>query len=159
MAILNSSDGSIPPQRIVVLISSSAAHRLIRATYPNLPIPTAYLGLQPFLFQNTRNRTRGNYYVEIVRIVSGARPDAIELAGGCIVFVVKLGVMVHCVVTEVDCSEPLIVHEVPIDRGKPIETYEQRLHQVEWEIIVQAMKRVLDELKLLPQEVVDENTE
>ena len=73
---------------------------------------------------------------------------------------VKLGVLVHRVVMEVDCGEPLIVHKVPVERGKPIKTYEERLHQGEWEIIVQATKRVLDEgVKPLPQEVIDENTE
>ena len=66
--------------------------------------------------------------------------------------------MVHRIVTVFDRGEPLVVHKVPIERRKPIESYEQRLHQVEWGIIVQVMKRVLDEVKPLPQEVVDENT-
>lgn len=64
----------------------------------------------------------------------------------------KLGVMVHRVVAEVDRGEPLIVREVPIEKGEPLEVYEERLHRVEWEIIVQATKRVLDEVKPLPLE-------
>ena len=66
--------------------------------------------------------------------------------------------MVHCIVTVFDRGEPLVVREVPIERRKPIESYEQRLHQVEWGIIVQVMKRVLDKVKPLPQEVIDEIT-
>ena len=283
--VINSSDGSIPSRRLVVLISGSgtssyqcpesyhthcfdplfiigtnlqalidaqntpalphtsivlvlsnrkAAHGLTRASSANPPIPTAYLGLQPYLRQNAGKKTREDYDLEIARIVLGARPDAIVLAGwmhivseaflevlkgaralpprerkeregkeegqknnvdgeedltplhpipvinihpalpgqfdganaiqrGYDAFqcgeVDKLGVMVHRVVAEVDRGEPLVVREVPIERGEPIEIYEQRLHQVEWEIIVQATKRVLDEVKPLPQEVVDENTE
>ncbi|KAI5985645.1 formyl transferase [Pisolithus albus] len=62
----------------------------------------------------------------------------------------RLGVMVHRVVAEVDRGEPLIVREVPIEKGESIEVYEERLHRVEWEIIVQATKRVLDEVKPMP---------
>lgn len=277
--VINSSDGSIRPRRLVVLISGSgtfpsyqcpeschthcldplfitgtnlqalidaqntpalphtsivlvlsnrkAAHGLTRASSANPPIPTAYLGLQPYLRQNAGKKTREDYDLEIARIVLGARPDAIVLAGwmhivseaflevlqgaralppreregkegqengeedltpfhpipvinihpalpgqfdganaiqrGYDAFqrgeVDKLGVMVHRVVAEVDRGEPLIVREVSIERGEPIETYEQRLHEVEWEIIVQATTRVLDEVKPLPQEVVEENIE
>ncbi|KAL0068013.1 Bifunctional purine biosynthetic protein ADE5,7 [Marasmius tenuissimus] len=59
------------------------------------------------------------------------------------------GVMVHRVVKEVDRGEPLIIREVPIEKGEPLETFAQRLHSVEWEIIVQATKKALDEVKPL----------
>ncbi|KAH7921048.1 phosphoribosylglycinamide formyltransferase [Leucogyrophana mollusca] len=55
------------------------------------------------------------------------------------------GVMVHRVVKEVDRGQPLIIREVEIKKGEPIEEFEKRLHTVEWEIIVQGAKRVLDE--------------
>jgi len=55
------------------------------------------------------------------------------------------GVMVHRVVKEVDRGEPLIVRTVEIKKGEPIEAFEERLHQVEWEIIVDGAKKVLDE--------------
>ncbi|KAI6109047.1 hypothetical protein EDD16DRAFT_1616180 [Pisolithus croceorrhizus] len=67
----------------------------------------------------------------------------------------RLGVMVHRVVAEVDRGEPLIVREVPIEQGVPIEVYEERLHSVEWEIIVQATRKVLDEVRPLPPEGID----
>ncbi|GBE78300.1 Phosphoribosylglycinamide formyltransferase [Sparassis crispa] len=58
----------------------------------------------------------------------------------------KTGVMVHRVVKEVDRGTPVIVSEVEITTGEPIEVFEERLHKVEWEIIVQATAKVLDEV-------------
>jgi len=59
------------------------------------------------------------------------------------------GVMVHRVVKDVDKGEPLIVREVGIIKGEPIEAFEERLHEVEHEIIVQAAAKVLNEVKPL----------
>ncbi|GJE86024.1 phosphoribosylglycinamide formyltransferase [Phanerochaete sordida] len=57
------------------------------------------------------------------------------------------GCMVHRVVREVDAGEPVIVREVEIKEGEPIEAFEERLHKTEWEIIVQGAAKVLDEVK------------
>ncbi|KAJ2922381.1 hypothetical protein H1R20_g14714, partial [Candolleomyces eurysporus] len=57
------------------------------------------------------------------------------------------GAMVHRVVKDVDRGEPVIVREVPIEKGEPIESFEERLHKVEHEIIVQAAAKVLEEVK------------
>ncbi|KAF5376980.1 hypothetical protein D9615_007219 [Tricholomella constricta] len=65
--------------------------------------------------------------------------------------ITQTGVMVHRVVKDVDRGEPLIVKEVPITKGEPIEAFEEKLHKVEHEIIVQAAARVLEEAK--PQRV------
>ncbi|KIP12577.1 hypothetical protein PHLGIDRAFT_81839 [Phlebiopsis gigantea 11061_1 CR5-6] len=56
------------------------------------------------------------------------------------------GAMVHRVVREVDRGQPIIVREVEIKEGETIEAFEERLHEVEWEIIVQATAKVLDEV-------------
>ncbi|KAI6045304.1 phosphoribosylglycinamide formyltransferase [Pisolithus marmoratus] len=64
----------------------------------------------------------------------------------------RLGVMVHRVIAEVDWGESLVVREVPIEKGESIETYEERLYKVEWKIIVQATRMVLDEVKPVHQE-------
>ncbi|KAJ7229175.1 formyl transferase [Mycena pura] len=56
------------------------------------------------------------------------------------------GVMVHRVVKDVDRGEPLVVREVPIMKGESLEDFATRMHKVEWEIIVQATKQVLDEV-------------
>ncbi|KAJ7896066.1 formyl transferase [Mycena olivaceomarginata] len=60
------------------------------------------------------------------------------------------GAMVHRVVKDVDRGEPLIVREVPILQGEPLDDFAQRLHAVEWEIIVQASKQVLDQVLPIP---------
>ncbi|KAI6139879.1 phosphoribosylglycinamide formyltransferase [Pisolithus thermaeus] len=67
----------------------------------------------------------------------------------------RLGVMVHRVIAEVDRGEPLIVREVPIEKGESIEEYEERLHRIEWEIIVQATRKVPNEIRPLPPEGID----
>ncbi|KAH0580941.1 hypothetical protein H2248_012095 [Termitomyces sp. 'cryptogamus'] len=59
----------------------------------------------------------------------------------------RTGIMVHRVVKDVDRGEPLIVREVPITKGEPIEVFEERLHKAEHEIIVQAAAKVLEENK------------
>ncbi|TFK28368.1 hypothetical protein FA15DRAFT_701045 [Coprinopsis marcescibilis] len=57
------------------------------------------------------------------------------------------GAMVHKVVKDVDRGEPVVVREVPIEKGESIESFEERLHKIEHEIIVEATARVLDEIK------------
>jgi phosphoribosylglycinamide formyltransferase len=61
--------------------------------------------------------------------------------------IIHSGVMVHHVVKDVDRGEPLVVREVEIVKGEPIETFEERLHKVEHEIIVQAAAKVLDNIQ------------
>ncbi|KAI9510552.1 phosphoribosylglycinamide formyltransferase [Russula earlei] len=56
----------------------------------------------------------------------------------------KVGAMVHRVVKEVDRGEPVVVRQVEIENGEPLEAYEERLHRTEWEIIVEATRIVLD---------------
>ncbi|KAH8100616.1 phosphoribosylglycinamide formyltransferase [Cristinia sonorae] len=56
------------------------------------------------------------------------------------------GVMVHRVIREVDRGDPVVVKEVEIRQGEPIEAFEERLHRVEWEVIVQATAQVLNEV-------------
>lgn len=61
------------------------------------------------------------------------------------------GAMVHRVVREVDRGAPVIVQEVEIKEDEPLEAFEERLHKVEWVIIVKATAKVLDEI--LPLQV------
>ncbi len=55
------------------------------------------------------------------------------------------GCMVHRVVKDADRGEPIIVKEVPMENGESLETFEDKLHKVEHEIIVQATKKILEE--------------
>lgn len=66
------------------------------------------------------------------------------------------GCMVHRVVKDVDAGEPVVVREVPIEKGEPLEEFEERLHKVEHQIIVEAAAKVLNEVK--PAQVCQTNT-
>ncbi|KAI0318918.1 phosphoribosylglycinamide formyltransferase [Amylostereum chailletii] len=59
----------------------------------------------------------------------------------------RAGAMVHRVVKEVDRGEPVVVREVEIIKGEPLEAFEERLHKAEWEIIVEGTRKVLEEVK------------
>ncbi|KAF8835612.1 Formyltransferase [Paxillus ammoniavirescens] len=66
----------------------------------------------------------------------------------------RLGVMVHRVIAEVDRGPPVIVREVEVSKGEDLEAgYEPRMHRVEWEIIVEGTKIVLDEVKPLSVDI------
>ena len=54
------------------------------------------------------------------------------------------GVMVHKVIREVDRGEPILVRKVEIKKEDSLEDFEQRLHQTEWGVIVEATKNVLE---------------
>jgi len=58
-----------------------------------------------------------------------------------------VGAMVHRVVKEVDRGEPVVVREVEIRKGEPLAAYEERLHRTEWEIVVEATRKVLGEIR------------
>ncbi|EJD02010.1 phosphoribosylglycinamide formyltransferase [Fomitiporia mediterranea MF3/22] len=57
----------------------------------------------------------------------------------------KVGVMIHRVIKEVDRGEPIVVREVPLAKEEPLEVFEERLHKTEWEIVVEASAKVLEE--------------
>jgi phosphoribosylglycinamide formyltransferase len=59
--------------------------------------------------------------------------------------ITKTGVMVHRVVQEVDRGEPVVVREIEYREGEAQEPFEKRLHETEWQVIVEATKKVLDE--------------
>lgn len=63
----------------------------------------------------------------------------------------KTGVMVHRVVKEVDRGEPVVVRDIEFREGEAQDAFEKRLHGTEWEIIVEATKKVLDEVAPLGQ--------
>jgi len=95
---------ALPDAHIVLVVSNrKAAYGLVRAKSADPPIPTRYLALQPYLKaaaaapsappeeqqqqqQQQQPRTRDTYDAEIARIVLGARPDIVVLAGWMHVF-------------------------------------------------------------------------
>jgi phosphoribosylglycinamide formyltransferase len=59
--------------------------------------------------------------------------------------IVRTGVMVHRVVKQVDAGQPILTREILFREGESKEEFETRLHSVEWEVIVQATKDVLEQ--------------
>ncbi|KAN0076697.1 Formyl transferase domain containing protein [Tylopilus felleus] len=60
----------------------------------------------------------------------------------------RLGVMAHRVIAEVDRGASVIVRDVEVHKGEDLKNdYEPRMHRTEWEVIVEATKLVLDEVK------------
>jgi len=60
----------------------------------------------------------------------------------------RLGVMVHRVIAEVDRGAPVVVREVEVHKGEDLKNdYEPRMHRTEWEVIVEATKLVLDDVR------------
>ncbi|KAF9475511.1 phosphoribosylglycinamide formyltransferase [Pholiota conissans] len=72
---------ALPNAQITLVLSNrKAAYGLTRAAKANLPIPTAYLALQPYLKQNP-SKTRQDYDAEVAKIVLRSKPDLVVLAG------------------------------------------------------------------------------
>lgn len=59
----------------------------------------------------------------------------------------KTGVMVHYVIAEVDRGEPILQKEIQIKPGESQEELEDKIHQVEWKLIVEATGKVLESLE------------
>jgi phosphoribosylglycinamide formyltransferase len=59
----------------------------------------------------------------------------------------KTGVMIHYVIDEVDAGTPVMVREVEIKSGESQDDLEERIHQTEWKIIVEATGKVLADLE------------
>ncbi|EJD42200.1 phosphoribosylglycinamide formyltransferase [Auricularia subglabra TFB-10046 SS5] len=60
--------------------------------------------------------------------------------------IARTGAMVHRVVKDVDRGEPVVVRHIDMIPGEEQDKFEARVHQVEWEIIVEATNKVLQEL-------------
>lgn len=55
------------------------------------------------------------------------------------------GVMVHRVIEAVDEGEPLVIETVECRVGEELSGLEERIHEVEWRVIVQAVRKAIDE--------------
>jgi phosphoribosylglycinamide formyltransferase len=56
----------------------------------------------------------------------------------------KTGIMIHYVIAEVDRGPPILVKEIEILKGEPLENLEERIHESEWETIVQGTSIALE---------------
>jgi phosphoribosylglycinamide formyltransferase len=57
------------------------------------------------------------------------------------------GVMIHHVISEVDMGEPIVTKDVPIMKGESEEQLENRIHEVEWELIVEGTAKAIQKMK------------
>ena len=57
------------------------------------------------------------------------------------------GVMVHYVIDEVDMGRPVMTKEVEIRSDESQEDLEERIHETEWKLIVEATGKVLHDLE------------
>lgn len=58
----------------------------------------------------------------------------------------EAGIMIHKVITEVDRGEPVLVKKLAIQRGEPLDSYEQRVHALEHKAIVEGTNIVIGEV-------------
>lgn len=56
--------------------------------------------------------------------------------------------MMHDVISEVDMGTPILVREIPFQKGQDenLETFETRVHEIEWGVVIEGVDRVLKEL-------------
>ncbi|KAK0461519.1 formyl transferase [Armillaria novae-zelandiae] len=141
---------------LLVLSNQKAAYGLTRA---------------PFLKTNP-GKTRTDYNTEIAKIALQGKPDIIVLAGWMHVLgegfldlvytrerpipVINLhpalpgefdGANAIEKAYAVDRGEPLVVREIPFEKNEVLEAYKERLHKIEWEIIVTGARMVLDKVE------------
>ncbi|KAJ5305333.1 54S ribosomal protein L23 [Penicillium atrosanguineum] len=60
----------------------------------------------------------------------------------------KTGVMIHDVISEVDMGKPILVQEIPFQKGRDedLEMFEKRVHETEWGTVLAGVDMVLKEL-------------
>ncbi|KAJ5087543.1 hypothetical protein N7456_011159 [Penicillium angulare] len=60
----------------------------------------------------------------------------------------KTGVMIHDVISEVDMGTPILVREIPFQKGQDedLEAFEKRVHETEWGTVIEGVGMVLKEL-------------
>ncbi|KAJ5232948.1 Phosphoribosylglycinamide formyltransferase [Penicillium chermesinum] len=65
----------------------------------------------------------------------------------------KTGVMIHDVISEVDMGKPVLVREIPFQKGQDedLDAFEKRVHETEWGTVVEGVGLVLQELSAQKQ--------
>ncbi|KAJ5599655.1 hypothetical protein N7450_000722 [Penicillium hetheringtonii] len=65
----------------------------------------------------------------------------------------KTGVMIHDVISEVDMGKPILVKEIPFQKGRDedLEAFETWVHETEWGTVIEGVGMVLKELQAQKQ--------
>jgi formyltetrahydrofolate-dependent phosphoribosylglycinamide formyltransferase len=61
--------------------------------------------------------------------------------------ITRSGCMVHHVIRDLDAGEPIATLEVPFEAGDTLETYSEKIHKAEHELIVEATNLALAKLR------------
>ncbi|CAG8514127.1 750_t:CDS:2 [Rhizophagus irregularis] len=138
-------------QIVLVVSNKDSAYGLTRATQAE--IPTLIFPLKPY---KDLGKTRIEYDIDLAKKIKEYNPNLIVLAGADSIKrayeafkkgeITKTGVMVHKVIPDVDKGEPLLIEEVSIFETDSLNDLETRIHTVEHRLIVQCVKKILDEL-------------
>lgn len=59
----------------------------------------------------------------------------------------RTGVMVHEVIAEVDAGEAIVTREVELKEGESLEGLEERIHSVEWGLLVEGVGKTLQSVR------------
>ncbi|KAL9060300.1 MAG: hypothetical protein Q9162_000704 [Coniocarpon cinnabarinum] len=62
----------------------------------------------------------------------------------------RTGCMIHRVIAEVDMGAPIVMREIPFQQNEEKESFEQRFHNIEHEIIVEGTRKIVEEIKTAP---------
>ena len=73
----------------------------------------------------------------------------------------KTGVMIHKVISEVDMGVPILVQEIPFQKGidDDLQALEERIHKIEWKAIVAGTGLAIKELRAekIPKNFISES--
>lgn len=108
----------------------------------------ATLGASPYTLPAHKLRGRPIPIINLHPALPGQFPGAHAIQDAYAAFndgkIAHTGLMIHRVIPELDAGEPVVVRNVEIKQGEPIEDLETRIHQVEHDAIVEAVRRVVD---------------
>ena len=57
------------------------------------------------------------------------------------------GIMIHHVIGLVDMGDPIVTRRIPLHKGEREEELETRIHEAEWDLIVEGTRRVVEEIR------------
>ena len=62
--------------------------------------------------------------------------------------------MIHEVIAEVDMGRPILVQEIPFvkDSDENLEVFEQKVHEIEWGVVVEGINIAIRELREYPRQ-------
>ena len=124
--------------------------RVVLADEPHLVVCAGYMNILASEFLDPLGEARVpviNLHPALPKKFNGA--NAIQRAYAAFQQgeIEETGVMVHYVISEVDTGEPILVRKVPMVAGEGEADLTQRIHHVEWDIIVAGTEIAIQRLR------------